>query len=119
MEADHYIGVFALRANKGLRVRLATIQISQHLLLVVVALCAIASDLPSTPQVFRRIQVDLDIEAVAHRLCVVREQSFDYDYVARLDELGSFECSVTVTVNRLGDRLSPAKSLKCCSMIPM
>ena len=62
-------------------------------------------------QVFRRVQKNLDVEAVTHRLRMVREQALDDDYVTRFDELENLERSVTVAVDRFENRLPWPRAL--------
>jgi hypothetical protein len=63
-------------------------------------------DLPSPPEFLGRVEIDGHVEAVAHQLRVITEQTFDDDNVARLDQLGRVERPMFVTVHGLENRIA-------------
>lgn len=85
IEADHDVGEGALGLNELEAVALAQLQLEADLFGRVAAQRAVSLQLPLDPQVFLGLQVDLDVEAVAHGARVVPQQPVHDDVGARCE----------------------------------
>ena len=65
LERDDDVGVVPLRPDPALGVRLAPVELGEHLVGRVAAPRAVALHLPVAAQVLRRVEVDAHVEAVA------------------------------------------------------
>ncbi len=108
-ERDDDVGVALLRPDVDLGVRLAPIELREHLVGGVAAPGAVALDLPAAAQVLRRREEDPDVVDVAERLGVEAEQALDDRELPGAHVAGRLERAVAVPVDRLEDRLPGAK----------
>src|ERR1039458_983561 len=111
-ERDHQVGMASLRADVGLGVPLAAVQLLQHLVSRVATPRAVALDLPPASQILGRVEVDADVVDVAHCGGVEAQRPFDDREPRRLHVLGRLEGPAAVTVDRLEDRLPGAQVLE-------
>ena len=110
--ADDDVGAAPLRADEGLGVGLAAIEVGEHLVGRVAALGAVAVDLPLAAQGLRRIEVHLHVVGRAHLLGVVAEQPLDDGEALGREVDERAERAVVVLVDGLEDRLAHAQALQ-------
>ena len=108
-EGDEQIGVVALGADEGLGVRLAPVELREHLIGRVAAARAVALHLPAPAQRLGRSQEHADVVDVAHGRPVVAEQPLDDGEALRAHVDGGPERPILVAVDGLEDRLAPAQ----------
>ena len=82
------------------------LQLLSDLIGRVAALGGVALDLPADAQLLVRVEIDLDVVALAHRARGVAEQALDDDVVLGLDVFGRVQLAGRMVVDRLQDRLA-------------
>ena len=82
LERDDDVGVVALRPDPALGVRLAPVELREHLIGRVAAPRAVALHLPVAPQLLRRVEVDANVEVLGEAAVVKAEQSLADDEAA-------------------------------------
>jgi hypothetical protein len=108
-ERDRDVGVAPLRADEGLGVALAAVELLQHLVGRIAAARAVALHLPFPAQILGRIEEHSNVVGISHRRGVKAEQPLDDREARRANVLGRSERAVLVAVDRLDDRLAAAQ----------
>ena len=105
-ERDDDVRVAALRADEGLGVGLAPVDLVQHLVGRVSASRAVTLHLPPASEILRRVEEHADVVLVAHRGGVEPQQALDDRELRRPDVLGRGKRPVLVAVHGLDNRVA-------------